>query len=116
MVVSSFCARAVPDEEFSCTRLLLVALASARDCRTRTSLCYPVFLILFVLLSVCLCPFICARILCSIIMDLFFGWTATALTAYLAGCDVFGNNTPTSNVTDVSSQGGSVSSLVSLDH
>ena len=49
-------------------------------------------------------------------MDPFFGWTATALAAYLAGCDVFGNNIPVSNVKDVSSQGGSVSSLVSLDH
>jgi len=68
------------------------------------------------LLSVCLCPFVCASILCSIIMDPFFGWTATALTAYLAGCDVFGNNTPTCNVTDVASQGRSVSTPVSLDH
>lgn len=74
------------------------------------------FLVLFVLLSVCLYPFVCASILCSIIMDPFFGWTATALAAYLAGCDVFGNNIPVSNVKDVSSQGGSVSSLVSLDH
>jgi hypothetical protein len=49
-------------------------------------------------------------------MDPFFGWTAAVLTAYLVGYDVLGNDTPMSNGTDVSNQGESVSSLVSLDH
>ena len=43
-------------------------------------------------------------------MDSFFGWTAAALTAYyLAGRDVLENDIPI----EVSSQGESVSSLIS---
>jgi len=38
VVVSSFCARATPDEELSYTRLFLVAVASARDRRIWTFL------------------------------------------------------------------------------
>jgi len=42
---------------------------------------------LSILLSLCLYPSIRTHVLHSTIMDPFFGWTAAALTAYLAGCD-----------------------------
>jgi len=38
------------------------------------------------------------------IMDSFFCWTATALAAYLVGCDLFENGTLTGNGTGVASQ------------
>ena len=59
-------------------------------------------------------PFARAHVLRSTVMDLFFGWTATALATYLAGYDLFENGTPTNDVTNVSSQGVSVSWLVPL--
>ena len=49
-------------------------------------------------------------------MDPFFGWTAATLTAYLAGCDMFENDIPTSDGTGVPNQGVPVSLSVSPDH
>ena len=60
---------------------------------------------LSILLSLCLYPSVFAHVLHSTIMDPLFGWTAAALTAYLAGCDSLENVTPTS---DGPKQGASV--------
>ena len=49
-------------------------------------------------------------------MDLFFGWTATALATYLAGCELFKSDIPTGDGTDVSNRDGFVSSFISPDN
>ena len=52
---------------------------------------------LSILLSLCLYPSVCAKVLDSSVMDPLFGWTAAALTAYLAGYDSLESATFTSN-------------------
>jgi len=114
VVVSSLCTRTTPTKgspTLDCPPSLSLVLSRSSYSDLTLSIIGP-----FILLPVCLCPFACARVLCSIIMDSFFGWTATALTAYLAGCDALEDDIPASNGTESSSHGGSVSSLLSLNH
>jgi hypothetical protein len=49
-------------------------------------------------------------------MDSFFGWTATAVAAYLTGCDLFEAALPTNDGTHVPAQGTPVCRLICSDN
>lgn len=99
-------------DEDRLSRIQLLSFAAAAIKPTYSNLSSPLGVLSFsILLPLCLYPLTRAYALRLIIMDPFFGWTAAALAAYLAGRHLTEDVVTTSDRFEVPSPGLSVRCL-----